>query len=402
MLDAVLRADGGRITAALAARFRDLDLAEEALAEACARAVSAWADAPPANPAGWLYRVATRVALDALRRRAVRDAAELPKPEPEPTVEELMTAAPLIPDERLRLIFVCCHPAIHPDARAALTLRLVCGLSAQEIARAFLIAEPALLQRLTRAKRKIADAGVPFEVPGPDHWSERLDAVLSTLEVAYAHAHADAAGTGRHAGYAEEMLAITAALAVMLPAESEVHALAATVRFAEARRPARVDADGMMVPLADQDPTRWDAPLIAEGRRYLAGVLRHPLRSRGLQALIHAEWCTRSSLADPAPWPAVLTLYDALLVCRDDPVTRLNRAVALAEIHGPAIAFEEVDELSHAGLADYLPYHAVRADLLARLGLTDAARQAYDAALALAPTGAERRWLEHRRSKCMN
>jgi RNA polymerase sigma-70 factor (ECF subfamily) len=400
MLDAVMRADGGRIIAALAARFRDLDLAEEALAEACTRAVAAWADAPPSNPAGWLYRVATRVALDSLRRRAVRQAAALPEPQPEPTVEELMTAAPLIPDERLRLIFVCCHPAIHPDARAALTLRLVCGLSAQEIARAFLIAEPALLQRLTRAKRKIADAGVPFEVPGPGHWFERLDAVLSTLEVAYAHAHADGAGTGRHAGYAEEMLGITAALAAMLPTEPEVQALAATVRFAEARRPARVDTDGMMVPLAEQDPALWNAALIAEGRRYLAGVLRHPLGARGLQALIHAEWCARSSLADPAPWPAILTLYDALLACRDDPVTRLNRAVALAETRGPAVALEEADALSHAGLADYLPYHALRADLLARLGLGDAARQAYDAALALAPAGAERRWLERGRSKC--
>lgn len=399
MLDAVLRADGGRITAALAACFRDLDLAEEALAEACARAVSAWADAPPANPAGWLYRVATRVALDSLRRSAVRHAAALPEPEPEPTVEELMTAAPLIPDERLRLIFVCCHPAIHPEARAALTLRLVCGLSAQEIARAFLIAEPALLQRLTRAKRKIADAGVPFEVPGPDHWSERLDAVLSTLEVAYAHAHADSAGTGRHAGYAEEMLGITAALAAMLPTEPEVQALTATVRFAEARRPARVDADGMMVPLAQQDPSLWDTMLIAQGRRYLAGVLTRSLGARSLQALIHAEWCARRSLADPAPWPAILTLYDALLACRDDPITRLNRAVALAETRGPAIALEEVDALSHAGLADYLPYHALRADMLARLGLADAARRAYDAALALAPADAERRWLLRARSK---
>lgn len=401
MLDAVLRVDGGRITAALAARFRDLDLAEEALAEACARAVSAWAVAPPANPAGWLYRVATRVALDSLRRSAVRDATTLPEPEPEPTVEDLMTAAPLIPDERLRLMFVCCHPAIHPDARAALTLRLVCGLSAQEIARAFLIAEPALLQRLTRAKRKIADAGVPFEVPGPDHWSERLDTVLSTLEVAYAHAHADGAGAGRHAGYAEEMLGITAALATMLPTEPEVLALAAAVRFAEARRPARVDAEGMMVPLADQDPRLWDAALIAQGRRYLADVLAHPLRARGVQALIHAEWCARSSLADPAPWPAILTLYDALIARRDDPVTRLNRAVALAETSGPAIALEEVDALSHAGLANYLPYHALRADLLARLGLADAARRAYDAALALAPADAERRWLDRARSKCM-
>ena len=398
MLDAVLRADGGRITAALAARFRDLDLAEEVLAEACARAVNAWADAPPANPAGWLYRVAERIALDMLRRQAVREAAVLPPPDPEPTAEELMAAAPLIPDERLRLIFVCCHPAIHPEARAALTLRLVCGLSAQEIARAFLIAEPALLQRLTRAKRKIADAGVPFEVPGPDHWRERLDAVLSTLEVAYAHAHADGAGTGRHAGYAEEMLGITATLAAMLPTEPEVQALAATVRFAEARRPARVDAEGVMVPLAEQDPARWDAALITEGRRFLAGALMHPLGVRSLQALIHAEWCARGSLADPAPWPAILTLYDALLDRRDDPVIRLNRAVALAEVRGPDAALEEVDVLAHAGLAGYLPYHSVRADLLARLGLHEAAHQAYDAALSLLPAEAERRWLEGRRS----
>jgi RNA polymerase sigma-70 factor (ECF subfamily) len=399
MLEAILRAESGRITAALAARFRDLDLAEEALAEASARAVTAWADAPPANPAGWLYRVAERVALDMLRRRAVRDATMLPAPEPVPDAEELMAAAPLIPDERLRLIFVCCHPAIHPDARAALTLRLVCGLSAQEIARAFLIAEPALLQRLTRAKRKIAAAGVPFEVPGPDHWSERLDAVLATLEVAYAHAHADGAGTGRHADYAEEMLGITATLAAMLPAEAEVHALAATVRFAEARRPARIDADGMMVPLAEQDPARWNAGLIVEGRRYLAAVLQRPLGARGLQALIHAEWCARSSLAKPPPWPAVLTLYDALLSQRDDPIIRLNRAVAVAELYGAEAALDEVDALSHAGLSSYLPCHALRADLLALLGFSDAARQAYDAALALAPAGAERRWLQRQRDK---
>jgi RNA polymerase sigma-70 factor (ECF subfamily) len=397
MLDALVRADGGRITAALAARFRDLDLAEESLAEACARAVVAWTDGPPANPAGWLYRVAERIALDALRRRAVRDATALPELEPEPTPEELMAATPLIPDERLRLIFVCCHPAIHPDARAALTLRLVCGLSAREIARAFLIAEPALLQRLTRAKRKVATAGVPFDVPGPDHWVERLDAVLSTLEIAYAHAHADGAGSGRHAGFATEVLEISATLAAMLPTEPEAQALAATIRFAEARRPARIDADGAMVPLAEQDPGCWDRAMIAEARHYLALVLRHPLGARGLQALVHAEWCARSSLAEPAPWPAILTLYDALLERRDDPIIRLNRAVALSEVRGPAIALEEVDALAHAGLATYLPYHSARADLLARLEQSDAARIAYDAALALDPEDAERRWLERRR-----
>ena len=396
-LDAVFRAASGRIVAALAAQFRDLDLAEDAFAESCARAAAAWAHGAPDDPAAWLYRVAQRAALDAVRRRSVRDAADLPEPEPEPTAEELMAARPLIPDERLRLIFVCCHPAIHPDTRAALTLRLVCGLSAQEIARAFLVAEPAMLQRLTRAKRKIAAAGVPFAVPGPDHWGERLDAVLSTLDVAYAHAHADGAATGKHAGYAREMLGITATLAEMLPAEPEVHALAATVRFAEARRPARIDRDGAMVPLSEQDPLFWDARLIADGRRFLGAALGVPLGPRTLQALIHGEWCARQSRAEPPPWPAILTLYDALLSVRDDPVTRLNRAVALAEVRGADAALEEVDALSHAGLASYLPYHAVRADLLARLGLEDAARAAYDAALALGPGDAERRWLERRR-----
>jgi RNA polymerase sigma-70 factor (ECF subfamily) len=399
-LDQVFRAASGRIVAALAARFRDLDLAEEAFGEACARAVRAWVSAQPRDPAAWLYRVAERAALDQIRRAATRANAELPLPESPPDAEELLMADDsLIPDERLRLIFICCHPAIHVEARAALTLRLVCGLSTGEIARAFLIAEPTLAQRLVRAKRKIAIAGIPFEVPGREAWPERLDAVLSTLEIAYAHAHADGGRTGRHAGHASEMLEITAVLATMLPGEAEILALAATMRFAEARRPARVDATGMMVPLAEQDPQRWDAALIANARVLLADALRlGPPGARALQALLHAEWCLRPSRDVPPPWPAILTIYDALLAVRDDAVIRLNRAVALAELRGAEEALEEVDALDLPGLADFLPYHAVRADLLARLGLNDAAARAYDAALALQPEMAERRWFERRRA----
>jgi RNA polymerase sigma-70 factor (ECF subfamily) len=179
-----------------------------------------------------------------------------------------------------------------------------------------------------------------------------------------------------------------------------VHALAATVRFAEARRPARVDAAGMMVPLAEQDPAAWDGRLIADGRRMLGQALSlAPGQGpRTLQALLHAEWCARGSLTEPSPWPAILAIYDALLAQRDDPITRLNRAVALAEVHGPRAALEEVDALAHGGLAASLPYHAVRADLLARLGLGEAALQAYDSALALQPETAERLWLEQRRA----
>jgi RNA polymerase sigma-70 factor (ECF subfamily) len=400
-LDRAARDHGARVRAALAARFRDLDIAEEAFAEACARAVTAWAAEAPRDPAAWLYRVADRAALDMVRRRATRSGATLPEPEPPPSPEEEMMAdTRLIPDERLKLIFVCCHPAIHPEARAALTLKLVCGLSTQEIARAFLLPEPTLAQRLVRAKNKIAGAGVPFEVPGPDAWPDRLDAVLSTIEIAYAKAHEDGGGSGRHAGYAQEVLGITATLAALAPNEPEVLALAATVRFAEARRPARVDANGMMVPLARQDPAAWNKALIAEARPYLARALGAGLPGRrALQALLHAEWCARASLKEPAPWRSVLALYDALLALRDDAITRLNRAVALAEIAGPETALEEVDALDAPGLADFLPYHAVRADMLARIGLTDAAREAYDAALRLGPERAERLWLESRRAR---
>ena len=399
-LDAVFRAASGRIIAALAARFRNLDLAEEALAEACARAVTAWADETPRDPTAWLYRVAERVALDKIRQAAVRAAATLPEPEADPTPEQLMLDASPIPDERLKLIFTCCHPAIHAEARAALTLRMVCGLSTEEIARAFLTAEPTLAQRLVRAKRKIARAGIGYDVPGPDAWGERLDAVLSTIDIAYAHAHADGAGTGQHAGYAREMLTITATLAQMLPDEPEVLALAATVRFAEARRPARIGAAGAMIPLSEQDPSRWDSALIADGRRYFAAAARlGPRRPRVVAALIHAEWCARASLAEPPPWRNILTIYDALLTVRDDAITRLNRAVALAEVAGYAAAFEEVDALDIPGLAQFLPYHATRAGLLYRLGLNEEARAAYDAALALGPGEAERRWLEQRRAE---
>ncbi|MBX9796233.1 DUF6596 domain-containing protein [Sphingomonas sp.] len=399
-LDAVFRAAGGRIMAALAARFRNLDLAEDAFAEACARAASAWAGAQPRDPAAWLYRVAERVALDRLRHAGVRAAAALPAPAPEPTPEALMAEASPIPDERLALIFTCCHPAIHAEARAALTLRLVCGLSAEEIARAFLTPVSTLMQRLVRAKRKIARAGIGYAVPGPDAWPERLESVLSTIEVAYAHAHADGAGSGRHAGYAAEMLSITATLAQMLPDEADVHALAATVRFAEARRPARVSDDGVMVPLSEQDPARWDGALIADGRQHFAAAARlAPRRPRVFAALIHAEWCTRASLAEPPPWRNILTIYDALLTVRDDAITRLNRAVALAEVAGCEAALGEVDALDTPGLAHFLPYHATRAGLLHRLGLKDAARAAYDAALALCPGDAERRWLERRRAE---
>lgn len=402
VLDETFRAAGGRIRAALAARYRDLDLAEEAFAESCLKAVKAWGDEGrdlPRDPAAWLYRVAERAALDILRRRPTR-ADNLPdEPEPEPTAEDrLASDDAVIPDERLKLIFVCCHPSVAADSRAALTLKLVCGLSTAEVARAFLVSETTLAQRLVRAKRKIAEAGVSFEVPGPEHWAERLAAVLSTLEVAYAKAHEDAAGSGRHAGFAREMLEVTALLTEMLPQEAEVLALAATIRFAEARRPARMDAEGVMVPLAEQDPALWSKPLIEEARRYCGRALGiSGPGPRILQMMVHALWCGRKTLADPPPWKAVLAAYDILVELRDDAIIRINRAVALAEVYGAEDALAELDGLDAGALAEFLPFHAARADLLARQGRASEALQAYDRALALSPGEAERRFLERRR-----
>ncbi len=403
-LDLIAREAGGRIVAALAARFRDLDLAEEAFAEACARAVEAWrADSMPGDPAAWLYRVAQRAAYDAIRKRRTRERLVPDADAPEPTAEErLMDDSTMIPDERLRLIFVCCHPAVAPESRAALTLRLVCGLSVEEIAHAFLVSDTALAQRLTRAKRKIADAGVPFEVPGPDAWSDRLDAVLSTLEVAYAKAHEDAAGAGPHASYAAEVLSLSGILAELVGDDADVHALAASVRFAEARRPARVDRDGIMVPLSDQDPALWNRTLIAAANVYQTrAIALGPIGARVVQAQIHRAWCARDSLDTPPPWNDILALYDMLLEERDDPIVRLNRIVALAEVEGIDAALAALAAVEAGALVSFLPFHVVHADLLRRAGRADDARDAYDAALALGPATAERRFLLARRDRLL-
>jgi RNA polymerase sigma-70 factor (ECF subfamily) len=403
-LDRVFRAASGRIIAALAARFRDVTLAEDAFSEACLRAMRTWPErGMPADPAAWLYRAAERAFLDALRRKQVRER-HAPDVPPEPTAEDVMSDdSYIIPDERLRLIFICCHPAVAPEARVALTLRLVCGLTITEIARAFLVQEAALSQRLLRAKRKIADAGVPFELPLPQFWPERMEAVLSTLEIAYAKAHEDAGGTGAHAGFAAEMLHLTRLLTELAPDVGGAFAVAALVRFAEARRPARVDGEGVMIPLSEQDPALWRRDMISDAGLFLRRAMQlTPQNPRTLQALLQQTWCMRQSRNDPAPWPEILRLYDELLTLRDDVVVRLNRVVALAEVEGPAAALSELEELDAPGLDEFLSYHAVRADFLSRVGRTEEGKTAYDRALALEPSSAERRWLERKASELTN
>lgn len=305
-----------------------------------------------------------------------------------------------IPDERLRLIFVCCHPAVAPDARAALTLRTVCGLTTAQVAATFLLPEPTLAQRLVRAKRKIAEAGVPFDIPTPDRWPERIDAVLSTLEVAYAQAHADAALAGPHADFATEVLHLTDLLARLVPDDAEVLALAATVRFAEARRPARLAVDGTMVPLSDQDVRDWNTVLCQQAERLLsrAAAASHQNRRapgpRALQAAIHALHADRRR-SGRTNWPAIVGLYDALLTLRDDPVIHTNRAIAVAQVQGPAVGLPLLDGTPKP---DWLPWRAARADLLARMGRHTQAVKECDAALELQPSPAEALFLAARRT----
>jgi len=382
-----------RVVAALAGRLRDLDLAEDAFADASAAALVAWPNQAPRDPAAWLWRAALRRAIDAKRRAAVRERAVLDAPEPEPTPEEaLMAADQPIPDERLKLIFVCCHPALAPDSRAALTLKVVCGLSTERLARAFFVAEPAMLQRITRAKRKIAGAGVPFEIPARDAWPERLEGVLTTLEIAYAQAYEDAALAGETAGFAAEVLRLSGLLAELMPEEPEVLGLAALVRFAEARRPARLDDLGAMVPPPEQDIALWRRDLIGEGAELLQrAAARARSGPRQILATIHATHCARAETG-VTDWSTIAALYDVLAQVRPHAATAVNRAVAVGEARGAEAGLVELAKIE--GMESWLPYQAALAALSAKAGRREEARGAFLAALALGPAPAERLYLE--------
>jgi len=299
-----------------------------------------------------------------------------------------MLADDPIPDERLRLIFVCCHPALAPEARAALSLKVVCGLSTERLARAFLVGEPAMLQRITRAKAKIAGAGVPFEIPARAAWPERLGAVLATLEIAYAQAYEDAALAGDVADFE------------LVPDDPEVLALAALVRFAEARRPARLDDGGAMVPVSEQDVRQWNAGLIAEG----AGLLDRAadLKKTGpyqMMAAIHGAHLSRRETGE-TPWAVIVALYDGLLAMRPGAVTAVNRAVAVGAAQGAGAGLAALAAVpGERRLEAWLPWQAARAWLCEQAGELEAARQALDAALALAPPPAERLFLESARRR---
>lgn len=383
-----------RVIGALAAQLRDLDLAEEAFG-AAVEAMLASA-AAPGDVAAWLYVTARRKALDQLRRRAVEGRAHAALEPLDAPMGEVIALPDPIPDERLRLVFICCHPALSPEARVALTLKVVCGVEAGAIARAFLVSEPTMFQRLTRAKAKVAQAGVPFETPHRRHWGERLEAVLTTLEVAWSVAYRDAAGAAEAGELADEVERLALLLVDLLPQEPEVHGLAATIILARSREGARLSANGTMVPLSEHDPAQWDRQRIDRAHRLL--VRAQGLGTRGpheLLGAIHLAHATRLESGE-TPWSTIARLYDELARLRPSAVVGINRAVAHGRAYGAERGLAELAQLDEARLDGFLPYQVARADLLERAGQIAAARASVTRALALDPGPAERRYLEAR------
>jgi RNA polymerase sigma-70 factor, ECF subfamily len=383
-LDQVFRDQWGYVLAALIGFLGDFDLAEEAAQEAFAIAAERWPrHGAPDNPRAWLMTTARNRATDRIRRDRTLAIKRRQLEVPEATEDDVQE--PTFKDERLELVFTCCHPALAIDAQVALTLRTLGGLTTPEIARAFLVPEKTMAQRLVRAKRKIKAAGIPFRVP-PDHLlPDRIEAVLAVVYLVFNEGYSAPPDRGE---LVAEALRLGRSLAELMPDEPEVHGLLATMLLLDARRAARVE-QGELVLLADQDPSRWDGERIAEGRAALDRALA--LRGRGpyvLQAAIaslHAD--------DPPDWAQIAALYGELARRTGSPVVELSRAVAVAEAHGPQAGLELVDRLD---LGDYRYLHATRGELLRRLGRTADARAAYERALALAGEGAERRLLERR------
>ncbi len=399
--EAVARRSYGKLVAFLAARTRDVAAAEDALSEAFAAALLDWPQSGiPGQPEAWLMTVARRKLIDAARRRRGGEgaAAHLRL-----IAEELAAAASgaaEIPDDRLALMFTCAHPAIDAGIRAPLILQTILAFDAATIASAFLVAPSAMSQRLVRAKAKIRQAGIPFRVPGRGELGERLDAVLEAIYAAFAEGWSDPAGTEiRRRNLAEEAIWLGRLVATLLPDEPEALGLLALMLHAEARRSARRDAQGDYVPLGAQDPARWDSGMIEEAETLLrrAGAMGAVGRYQ-LEAAVQSAHVVRR-LTGRSDWSAIERLYDALLALTFSPVVAINRAIAVAETRGPGAGLTALDGLAaDARLAEYEPYWAARADLLARTGDVEAADQAYQRAIGLEADPAVRRFLQQRRA----
>jgi RNA polymerase sigma-70 factor (ECF subfamily) len=392
-IDALARTDRGRLLSALIARLKNFQLAEDALQDALASAVVHWGRTGlPASPQGWLLKAALRKAIDLLRKAAREDrkTAEIARLSLDEAAED---SADDIPDERLRLIFTCCHPALESKTQVALTLRTLGGLSTAEVANAFLDNETTMGQRLSRARAKILAAGIPYAVPGPEAWAERLQSVLTVIYLIFNQGYSCAASDQiRQLG--EEAIFLARMLDSLRPEEAEIEGLLALMLITEARRAARLAADGTSIPIASQDRKLWNDGRIAEGLalldRAMARRAAGPFQIKAAISALHVQ-------SEPPDWRQIVLLYDSLLRMEPTPVVQLNRAVALAEAGAIEAGLRVLEALAQV-LDTYQPFHAAHAELLSRCGRTDAALAAYDRAIDLTSNPSDAIFLRHRRA----